>query len=332
MSRITIKDIAKLIGVSPSTVSRALKNHPDISEPTRLHIQKVAKDLGYTPNYQAIGFRNRKSRLFGLIIPDMNMFFFPSVVRAVEERIRQQGYNLIVLHSNNRLASEIENVRICQQFGVEGVLVSLTTETNQLDHFKSLEEQQIPVVYFDRVLEKEDTPIVVIDDQQTVKKAIEHLIGTGRKKICGFFGDEKLTMSRMRFEGFRSTLQQYNMPIPEHFCRFANSTAQARAAMTAVLDHADQPDAIFAMSDELLVGIMQAIQKTDLKIPEELAIITISNGDFPHFFKPNITYIEHSAAKVGLTAADLLIELLEPNREIIKKRIIDTNLVIRSST
>lgn len=332
MGRITIKDIARLLNVNPSTVSRALKNHPDISEPTRLHIQKVAQELGYTPNYQAIGLRNQKSRLLGLIIPEMNMFFFPSIIKAVEVTIRQKGYNLIVLHSNNRLASEIENVKICQRFGVEGVMASLTTDTQNLDHFQELEKQGIPVVFFDRVLETPESPVVIIDDIATVQIAIDHLVGNGRKAISGFFGNEKLTISRRRFEGFKQALAKYDIEVPDHFIRFANNSAQAKAAMIALLDYDEKPDAIFSMSDELLVGIMQAVQKRDIKIPEELGIISISNGDFPNFFKPSITYVEHSAAKVGSTAANLLFEFLENPPKQSFPRYIETQLRVRRST
>ncbi|MCH2083394.1 MAG: LacI family transcriptional regulator [Saprospiraceae bacterium] len=332
MGRITIKDIARLLDVNPSTVSRALKNHPDISEPTRLHIQKVAQELGYTPNYQAIGLRNQKSKLLGLIIPEMNMFFFPSIIRAIEETIRQKGYNLIVLHSNNRLASEIENVKICQKFGVEGVMASLTADTQHLNHFQDLEKQGIPVVFFDRVLEHPTSPVVMIDDIATVQIAIDHLAESGRKSICGFFGNEKLTISKKRFEGFKQALAKYNMELPDHFIRFANNAAQAKAAMIAILDYDEKPDAIFSMSDELLVGIMQAVQKREVKIPEELGIVSISNGDFPNFFKPSITYIEHSAAKVGSAAANLLFEVLEnPQKQTVSKYI-KTRLRVRGST
>ena len=332
MGRVTIKDIARLLDVNPSTVSRALKNHPDISAPTRLHIQEVAQELGYTPNYQAIGLRNQKSKLLGLIIPEMNMFFFPSIIRAIEETIRQKGYNLIVLHSNNRLASEIENVKICQKFGVEGVMASLTADTQNLNHFQGLEKQGIPVVFFDRVLEDSTSPVVMIDDVATVQIAIDHLAASGRKSICGFFGNEKLTISRRRYEGFKQALAKYNMKLPNHFIRFANNAAQAKAAMIAILDEDEKPDAIFSMSDELLVGIMQALQKRDVKIPEELGIISISNGDFPNFFKPSITYIEHSAFKVGSAAANLLFEFLENPQKQTFPKYIETQLRVRRST
>ena len=332
MGRITIKDIARILEVSPSTVSRALKNHPDISKARREHIQKIAKELGYTPNYQAIGFRNKKSGLIGLLIPDMNMYFFPFIIKAVEENIRQKGYNLIVLHSNNRLETEIENVRICQRFGVEGILVSLSSETQSLDHFEQLEKHNIPVVYFDRILEVPNKPLVVIDDVAAVRTALEHLIGTGRKHIAGFFGNKHLTISKKRHQGFISTLQKYNLTAPESFVQFAHNSAQAQAATSALFNFESIPDAIFSMSDELLVGIMQALQQTNLKIPEDIAVITISNGVVPHFFTPSISFVEHSADKVGNLAANILFELLETQPQEHYPRYIETQLVIRNST
>ena len=142
MARITIKDIAKLLEVNPSTVSRALKDHPDIGEKTKEKIRRVAKDLGYFPNYQAIRFRQRKSGLVGLIIPDMGMFFFPSVVKAIEEITRKNGYNLIVFQSNEILEKEIESTKICQSFGVDGLLICLSNETTTLQHFEEILQKQ----------------------------------------------------------------------------------------------------------------------------------------------------------------------------------------------
>ena len=332
MGRITIKDIARLLELNPSTVSRALKDHPDISTTTRDHVKKVAKELGYAPNYQAISFRSQQSRLIGLIIPDMNPYFFPSIIKSIEEGVRHQGYNLIVLHSNNNLLGEQENVKICRQFGVEGLLVSLSTETESLDHFETLAEQGVPVVYFDRTIEDIDVPKVIINDEQVAFDAVHHLIGRGARNICGVFGDPNLTITKLRYNGFVKALTEHNLEMVDEFVFHAENSNEAREGMLRLINTGRVPDAIFSMSDEVLVGVMQAIQAKGIKVPGQTSIIAISNGDAPQFFYPEITYVEHSATKVGHAAIRLLFELIGNPNMSDYKRIIPTKIRTRSST
>ena len=331
MGRITIKDIAKLLEINPSTVSRALKDHPDISRETRAKVKRVAEDLGYVPNLQAISFRNRKSHLIGLILPDMNMFFFPPVISAIEEKVRQEGYNLIVLHSNNQLEREQENVRICQRLGVEGLLVSLTSESSTLDHFVELIGQGVPVILFDRVKNELDLPTVVIHDEAVASEAVAHLANKGRKRICGLFGDPKLVISQVRKAGFYQSLQEFGLPVDEKWIIDAHDYDDAFREMDELLQRPDRPDAVFTMSDTLLVGTMMALQKHQVKIPDEMAIISISHGVIPRFFNPSVSYVQHSGTRVGATAAGLLFKRIA-KESIPKVNYIGTRLVVQEST
>lgn len=331
MGRITIKDIAKLLDVNPSTVSRALKDHPDISQETRTKVKRIAEDLGYVPNLQAISFRNRKSHLIGLILPDMNMFFFPPVISAIEERVRQEGYNLIVLHSNNQLEREQENIRICQRLGVEGLLVSLTSESSTLDHFSELVEQGVPVILFDRVMKEVDLPTVIIHDEAVAWEAVSHLVSKGRKRICGLFGDPKLTISQLRKVGFYNSLEEFDLPVEEELIIDAYDYNHAYREVSKLLQRPNRPDAIFTISDALLAGTMMALQEHQVKIPEEIAIISISHGVMPQFFNPRVSYVQHSGTRVGATAIGLLFKLI--NKESIPKvNYIGTRLIVQEST
>ena len=331
MGRITIKDIAKLLEINPSTVSRALKDHPDISRETRAKVKRVAEDLGYVPNLQAISFRNRKSHLIGLILPDMNMFFFPPVISAIEEKVRQEGYNLIVLHSNNQLEREQENVRICQRLGVEGLLVSLTSESSTLDHFVELIGQGVPVILFDRVKNELDLPTVVIHDEAVASEAVAHLANKGRKRICGLFGDPKLAISQLRKAGFYQSLQEFGLLVDEKWIIDAHDYDDAFREMDELLQRPERPDAVFTMSDTLLVGTMMALQKYQVKIPDEMAIISISHGVIPRFFSPSVSYVQHSGTRVGATAAGLLFKRIA-KESIPKVNYIGTRLVVQGST
>ncbi|GJM35010.1 MAG: LacI family transcriptional regulator [Saprospiraceae bacterium] len=310
MSRITIKDIAKLLQINPSTVSRALKDHPDVSPETKKSVRQVADELGYQPNFQAIHFRNRRSGLIGLIIPEMNMFFLPSVIQAIEETIRKKGYNLIVFQSNDSLEREVEIVRICQGFSVDGLLISVSKETQDTEHFRELEEDGTPIVFFDRVVQQSGFPQIVIDDKQVSVIAVEHLIKKGYQRICGLFDKPNLSISQQRYRGYKQAMENHGRKVALEYCIFADDMDMGRVLFGTLLHHQEPPDALFVMSDELLAGAMQAINEKGFLIPSQIAIVSISDGKLPYFFNPGITHIRHSGAIVGNMAIDLLFQLL----------------------
>lgn len=333
MSRATIKDIARRLGVHPSTVSRALKDHPDISEKTKQAVRKMAKELDYRPNVQAIHFRNRKSGLIGLIIPELGEFFLPSVISAIEEVTREQGYNLMVFQSNNYLEREKEIIQICQGFKVDGLLFSLSHETRQVQHLKELTKEEVPVVIFDRMLEDRTIPTVGIYDQQAARRAVEHLIEKGYRHIGGVFGNPNLTITQQRFAGFRAALENAGRPLDESLVSYAGDRREARDAMQRLAGLPTPPDAVFAMSDECLVGMIQAVYKHHIKVPEEIALIAISDGDVPYYLTPRITHILHSGYEVGKRAAELLLDLMREKTAVpASTRVrVETKLVVLES-
>ncbi|MBX2876709.1 MAG: LacI family transcriptional regulator [Saprospiraceae bacterium] len=331
MGRITVKDIAKLLNINPSTVSRALKDHPDISKETRDRVKQMAEDLGYKPNLQAISFRSRKSRLIALIIPDMNMYFFPSVIKAIEEKVRAAGYNLIVLHSNNTLAGEIENTHVCELLGVDGLLVSLSVESDNLEHFEELSKGGVPVILFDRIVEHQNFPAIGINDQKVASRLVDHLTGKGCRRIVGVFDNPNLSISRRRKEGYKQGLQKRGLPIKSEWILHAETSDLAQQKIIELLDQDEKPDAIFAMSDLLLVGAMQACQSCGLTIPNDIRVAAISNGLIPNFWQPRITYMEHSGEDVGAKAATILFQLIGEGK-VTPMSWVETHLVVQEST
>lgn len=328
MGRITIKDIAKLLEVNPSTVSRALKDHPDIGKKTKEKIRQVAKELGYQPNYQAIRFRQNKSGLIGLIIPEMGMFFFPSVVQAIEEITKKNGYNLIILQSNDSLEKEKENALICQNFGLDGLLVCLSKETSSIGHFTDMLQIKMPIVFFDKIIQKKENPTVVINDQMASYTAINHLARKGYKKISGVFGNPNLEITQSRKKGFLNALAKHQLSYYEEFFFYADTLEEAKNQFTNLLMEEELPDAVFGMTDQILAGIMQAIYEKGLSIPEQLAVICISNGNLPYYLNPPITHIRHSGYMVGKTAVELLFDLMNENMIVDKQQVeLETFLV-----
>lgn len=332
MKRTTIKDIAEMLGVNISTVSRALSGHPDVGEEMRTTIKNLAEKLNYHPNSQAINFRKQKSRLIGLIIPEISSFFFPSVIKAIENMAHTRGYNLLVLQSNDDLQREIENIRVCYDNRVEGLLVSVSKNTFTIDHFFPLINEKIPVVFFDKVLPSNNIHKVMIDDRQATMKAIDYLASTGCTSIWGLFGNPNFSITQMRLQGFRDALLAAGLPYNFHRLKFAGSSEEAKKIVMEVYEQ-EKPDAFFAMSDEILIGMAAGLRELKVNVPQECSIIGISDGFLPHFLDPKITYIKHSGYEVGSQAVSRLCDLIEGKVGFASLDIfVETELVVQNST
>lgn len=304
MKRTTIKDLARQFGVNPSTISRALNNHPDVGEDLKNRVQSLANQLGYRPNRLAASFRNRRSRLIGLIVPQVNMFFFPSIIKGVEDIARAKGYSLIVLHSSDSLEREIENVQICFENNIDGLLVALTRETQNLEHFDLLREAETPIVFFDKILEDPNQQAVVIDDFEAAATLAQTFRETGCKRIAGVLGDPNLNITQKRRSGFEYALRDY--PAELRFVN-ADSAAQSRVKMQELLASGFAPDGLFTMSDETLLGAVAAIEGNENGLPK-CHIACFSDGLLPNYLNVHMTYVQHSGYEIGQTAMALLHE------------------------
>jgi DNA-binding LacI/PurR family transcriptional regulator len=332
MRRTTIKDIAEMLGINVSTVSRALSGHPDVNETVRNKIKSVAKDLGYHPNAQAISFRKQRSRLLGLIIPEISMFFFPSVIKAIQDAAYAKGYNLLVLQSNDDLQREIENVDVCYNANVEGIIISLSRNTFTLDHFQQINQHKIPIVFFDKVIKQEQIHTVVINDYAASYKALIYLSETGCNNIWGIFGSPNLTLTQKRIAGFRDALIQSNKAHQTLNLRFVDSSEEAKQAVHQLLE-TEKPDGIFAMSDEILIGALSALNERKIEIPTSCSLIGMSDGFLPYFLEPKITFIRHSGYEEGLMAMNRLFDLIEGKTAFETYELhLETQLIIQKST
>ena len=313
MSRTTIKDIAHVLNINPSTVSRALKNHPDIGAKLKEKIKVVAEELGYTPNQYAVSLRHGKSFTIGLIIPEISMYFFPSLIKSIENIVHQKDYHLMVLHSNDDVEREKENAKICVNVGVDGLLVSLTKETTDLKHFNRLVDNGVPIVYFDKSTETKDTFNVVIFGEKAAYDGVQYLLSKPKsaKKIFGIFGDKRLSITKDRLRGFEKALKENKIKPLDNMIGYANNPDEAAGIFKAVYTSKNKPDAIFVMSDELLAGVALVVKELKINIPEDLKVITLSDGFFPKFLAFNLPFIHTSGYQLGVAAANLLFDLIE---------------------
>lgn len=310
MKRITIKDIAKLMQVAPSTVSRALSDHPDISFKTRQAVKMLAEELGYTPNNLAANFRKQNSGLLALILPEIQMFFFPEVIRGIEEYIRNTGFSLLLFHSNNSLQLEIDNIRRCMQYPVDGVILSLTSETANLEHLNPLIKLEIPVLLYDRILPNALVSTLTINDREAVSNAVKLLLQNGHQKIMGLFGNQNLYISQVRMAGFKSTLMEHGLSINPKWTLYIEQFEDLSPRLSPILSQPSPPTAIFAMSDELLLKTMALLSKNGLNIPGDIEVVCFSEGYFPSLSFPKVSHIKHSGYDVGKKAAEMLLDLI----------------------
>jgi LacI family transcriptional regulator len=299
MNNTTLKKISEILGLSISTISRALKDHPDISDKTKQRVVELATTLDYEPNANAINLRTSNSKLFGLIVPSIANQFYNSFIASVEEESRRNGYSLMILQSGDDPAIELTNLKLCRQNRVTGMFVCISPETNNIDAFLRLKEIEVPVIFFDKVPDNNNCNKVCVADSLSATMAANAIINKKKKKVLALFGNTHLLITKKRLEAFTDTINEKVSKI-KLLTDYAVSSAQAEEQTLKYLEQ--KPDTIFCMSDEILIGVMKAIQRKGLKIPEDIAVITISSGDIPKLYFPEITYVETSGIKLGKLA------------------------------
>lgn len=304
----TIIDIAKHLGVSKSTISRALRDHPDISQKTIDAVKKVAKKLNYRPNLVASSFRHKRSKVIGLMIPQISSFFLPSIIRGIEEVVHQNGYNLLILQSNETYDREIENLEILISNNVEGILASVSRETTDFSHFKRVINLGLPIVFYDRVVKGLNTDIVLLDDTKASYNAVNHLLDKGRQRIAICTGNMNLLISRNRLKGYIMALQKRGMQINENYIISCEWPEEAKMKTEELLEMENPPDAFFAISDLTLSGVMNGIYEKKLHVPQDIAVISFCEEPFRSMYNPNITGIKPMGQEIGKTSTEILFQ------------------------
>ena len=329
-----MKEIAKKLGVSVSTVSRALKDSPELHPDTKKRVVEMAKSMNYQYNLLAQSLRISRSKVLGVIVPELTSHFFSSNISGIQDTAYKRGYNIMICQSNESYEQEKANIRTLVSSQVDGLLISLSRETKSYDHLQDLYDREIPFIMFDRVTEEIPVSKVTVDDAHGAYLAVQHLLEQGCRKIAYFSGPGDLYISKKRKEGYLEALKEYGIPIEESRIYITDLTPEMNRQITLdMLERDDRPDAIFAMIDPLAVDVMMVLKEKGIKIPEDIALAGFTNNPTSAVVEPSLTTVSQPGYEMGEIAANHLLDQLD---EVVsddpQSFVLLTTLVVRESS
>jgi len=331
--QVTIKDIARELGISPSTVSKALKGNPDISPATKKAVRDLVEKWNYKPDPIALSLQSGSSKTIGVIVPEIVHYFFSTVISGIEDLAYDSGYHVMFCQSNESYEREVKAVATLLSNRVEGILVSLCKVTENFEHFRKITESGIPLVFFDRVCDEMETDRVIVDDETGAYEATKHLIRTGCKKIIHLSGPQNLLIGRNRKNGFVRAHNEFNIPVNENSVIRCDTAEDARNLVPGLLEGPSVPDGFFAVNDLTAAEAMRISKMKGFRIPDDISIVGFTSGMISDITDPPLTSVEQHGYSVGHEAVSLLINNIEnKSKGHFQTKIIKTELVIKGST
>jgi LacI family transcriptional regulator len=339
--KVTLKQIAKELDVSISTVSKSLRNSSEIGEETRLKVQAFAKFYNYKPNNIALSLKNRKTKSIGIIIPEIVHYFFSTVIDGIEQVANENGYSVVICLSGDSFDKEVLNMEMLANGSIDGFIMSLSKETQfkgDFHHITEVINQGMPVVMFDRVTNDILCDKVIIDDKAAAYEAVQSLIDNGRKKIALVTTVDYVSVGKLRTDGYEKALLDNGLPFNEDLIIKIEDVDTCEITISQLL-HDRAFDAVFAVNELFAVTIIKTASKMGLRIPDDLAVIAFTDGIISKYSSPSITTVSQSGKKMGNKAAKMLIERLEAEHddddeenENYTTEVIETHLIKREST
>ncbi|EAR01859.1 LacI family DNA-binding transcriptional regulator [Maribacter sp. HTCC2170] len=331
----TIKDIANVLGITPSAVSKALNNHPRISNETKLAVKQIAKNLNYQPNHLASALRKGKSNLVGVIVPRANSNFFSSVLENIEEVLNKEGYNVIISQSNESYDKECKSIDTLLHTQVDGIIASLANETVNFAHFEKIKRKGIPLILYDRGDNDIDVDYIGIDDFDSSHRVVKHLVKQKCKRIAHIGGYRHTRIFKNRILGFIDALNKYGLPTNNELILEGDLTLEdGRKKMESLLNLPEPPDAVYAASDYAALGALQVMQEHGIQVPEEIALVGFSNEPFTSLLNPSISTVNQHSGDIGKRAAETFLKRVQQKNWTPKltKNILKSELIIRDSS
>ncbi|WP_299062013.1 LacI family DNA-binding transcriptional regulator [uncultured Polaribacter sp.] len=332
---VTIHDIASILGIDSSTVSRALNDSSRVAKKTKDKILEKSIELGYQRNHLASNLRKSKTFTLGVIVPRISRQFFSNAIAGIEETAFKAGYTVVICQSLESFEREESIINSLLANRVDGVLISISMETKNYEHLAGLKQRNIPYVFFDRHCKIPENSNVVIDDFKAAYKAVEHLIDNNCKEIAHFSGPQNLEIYKNRFKGYKAALEKYNIPFREELV--ISSSLMENNGKENVIKMLTLPykvDGLFCANDVVAIGAMKYLKEINIKIPEDFAIVGFSNESISSVIEPGLTTVNQSGLKIGNVAANLLIDKIsnESKRKNHETIIVKTNLIERKSS
>lgn len=334
---VTIKDIAKALGLSTSTVSRALRDSYEISPETKKKVLEYSEKINYRPNPIALSLKEKRSRSIGIIVCEIANSFFSQTINGIESIAYDMGYNVIIAQSHESYEREVLNVQYLASRSIDGLLVSVSSETKDLEHLRNLHDRGFPIVFFDRVVDEMATHKVSVDNFKGAYDATIHLVQSGYRHIAALAGSEYLSITKERLGGYRKALEDsgrtYNENHVQHCLHGGMLYDEVEDALTALLQQPQRPDAILASADKLTTNCLRYFKKRKIRVPDDVALIGFSNLDLTDLLSPSLSVVRQPAFEMGQLSTELLIQQIESKRPVnLEQRILPPQLFIREST
>jgi DNA-binding LacI/PurR family transcriptional regulator len=329
----TIKDIARQLNISISTVSRAMRNAPDVNIETRKAVMALSEELNYQPNKLALSLKQKQTHNIGVLVPNLD-YVLATMVKGIDEVALEAGYTVMVCQSNESFGREIVNMRRLLDSLVDGFIISVSSETKVFDHFRKIQEKQMPMVVFDRMTPFLQAPGVRIDNEDGGFQATEHLIEQGYKRIAILAGPKNLGISNERLDGYLRALKKYKMKPDQDliiYCDF--NQHYAYLATQELLQMKKRPDAIFTISDRMAIGAMLAIKEKGLRMPQDIGLVGFNNEPVVSLVTPGISSVDQPAFELGKIAAKLFIETMHNESDMSHvEEVLKVKLIVRESS
>jgi len=335
---VTIKDIAKALGLSTSTVSRALRDSYEISPETKRIVIEYAQKINYQPNPIALSLKERKSRTIGVIVCEIANSFFSQVINGIESIANERGYNVIIAQSKESAARELADLQFLASRSVDGLIISVALETQDFRFLKDLHQRGLPIVFFDRIINEIETHKVISNNVKGSYEATKHLIERGYKNIAFIASAEGLFITRERMAGYQEALKDHGIELRQDYivhCEHGGIIhEETEEAIQRLFSLRKKPDAIFVASDRLTTGVLRVLKAKKIKIPQQVALIGYSNTDYSELIDPPLTVVKQPAFDIGKIAMQMLLHIIESKRPVstFETRVLNTELVIREST
>lgn len=333
----TIKDIAKALGLSTSTVSRALRGGYEISTETKRIVLEYAEKINYQPNPIALSLKERRSHSIGVVVCEIANNFFSQAINGIESIAYSSGYHVTITQSHESYDREVINVQHLASRSVDGLLISLSSETTDISHIKNLHEKGLPIVFFDRVAEEINTHKVIANNLKGAFEATEYLINAGCKNIAHLTSSAHLSITKERLDGYKDALAKHKIEFKDEYVQYCSHGGmiqdELEIAIKALLNLKQKPDAIFVANDKLSTGCLIALKNYDTQVYGNIQIAGFTNSNVVELFTPSLTSVRQPAFEIGQVATQLLIELIESKYPVteFQNRVLDTELIIRNS-